>query len=187
MGVQKETSLVYWLRDETGTVLARQYVVDPSDPVGVMWGYDSHDMDRGSGYVHVIGNLFTSAGGYSITIHRILPVNSVDSIVHHTMKVIQTFLTFGKQFVGTLRRALQVWSDAGERGDSSAADAATRNSPRCSLGVDSDCSSRVRDHGGSGQVVQEDHLNRRPALLRMENEKKVSMVDADTFVSNFTF
>ena len=106
MGVQKETSLVYWLRDETGTVLARQYVVDPSDPVGVMWGYDSHDMDRGSGYVHVIGNLFTSAGGYYITIHRILPVNSVDSIVHHTMKVIQTFLTFGKQFVGTASQSV---------------------------------------------------------------------------------
>ena len=106
MGVQKVTSLVYWLRDETGTVLARQYVVDPSDPVGVMWGYDSHDMDRGSGYVHVIGNLFTSAGGYSITIHRILPVNSVDSIVHHTMKVIQTFLTFRKQFVGTASQSV---------------------------------------------------------------------------------
>ena len=106
MSVQKETSLVYWLRDETGMVLARQYAVDPNDPVGVMWGYNSHDMDRGNGYVHVVGNLFASAGGYSITIHRILPVNSFNSIVHHTMKVIQTFLTFRKQFVGTASQSV---------------------------------------------------------------------------------
>lgn len=58
-------------------------------------------MDRGSGYVHVVGNLFASAGGFSITIHRIFPVNSFNSILHHTMKVIQTFVTFRRRFVGT--------------------------------------------------------------------------------------
>ena len=36
VSVQKETSIVYSLRDETGTVLARQYTVDPNDPIGVM-------------------------------------------------------------------------------------------------------------------------------------------------------
>ena len=58
-------------------------------------------MDRGSGYVHVIGTVFASAGGFSVNVHRIVPVNSFNSILHHTLKVIQTFQTFRRQFVGT--------------------------------------------------------------------------------------
>lgn len=63
-------------------------------------------MGRGSGYVQVVGNLSANAGGFSINVHRIFPVSSFNSILHHTMKVIQTFLTFRRQFVGTASQSV---------------------------------------------------------------------------------